>query len=323
MNETVRFIESSQARYVDELSEFLAFPSISALPQHVADMRRCAEWTAAAMARIGLQNVRVMETAGHPIVYGEWLQAAEAPTILCYGHYDVQPVDPLDMWISPPFEPTLRDGRLYARGASDDKGQICAHFKAIDACLVQARQLPLNVKVIVEGEEESGGTKFEAFVRDHTPLLSADAVVISDSALFDRGAPSICCGMRGLAYFEIEVRGAATDLHSGSFGGTVANPALALAQILAALEDGAGRITIPGFYDTVRPPAPADRAAIAQGAFDAPIVTRLEPPSSSANLAIPHWNGPGFAQRSTSTASSPALRGAAPRRSHRRWPRRR
>lgn len=268
MSELLQYVTSNHARYVNELSELLAIPSVSALPQHNADLRRCAEWTAAQLARVGLQNVRLFETPGHPIVYGDWLQSREAPTILCYGHYDVQPSDPLQRWVSPPFEPTIRDGKLYARGASDDKGQFFAHLKAIEALLVLAHRLPVNIKMLVEGEEEVGGTHLDDFVCSQTACLRADAIVISDGAMFDRGVPSLCLGMRGLAYFQIDVHGAASDLHSGSFGGTVANPAFVLAQLMGRLKDVAERIAIPGFYERVRPLAAAERAAIADIPFD-------------------------------------------------------
>jgi acetylornithine deacetylase/succinyl-diaminopimelate desuccinylase-like protein len=259
MNPIVDFINSHRDRYVDELKEYLAIPSISALPQHSEDVRRCAQWTASELERVGLQNVRQFDTPGNPVVYGEWTGAPGAPTMLFYGHYDVQPVDPVDLWESPPFEATVRDGEIYARGAADDKGQIFMHFKAIDAHLRQTGRLPVNIKVIIEGEEEVGSRHLDDFIRARTDLLSADVVVISDSPMFDRGVPSICYGLRGLAYFQIDVRGTASDLHSGSFGGAVANPAFVLAQILAQMKDRSGRIKIPGFYDKVRELQPEER----------------------------------------------------------------
>jgi acetylornithine deacetylase/succinyl-diaminopimelate desuccinylase-like protein len=252
MNNVIDYINTNRDRYIDELKEYLAIPSISALPAHAADVRKCAEWTAAEMTRIGLQNVRLIETPGHPVVYGDWLGAEGAPTILFYGHYDVQPVDPLDLWESPPFEATVRDGELYARGAADDKGQVFMHFKAIEAHMKQNGRLPVNIKIILEGEEEVGSSHLDDFVRDHQQDLAADVVVISDSPMFDRGVPSICYGLRGLVYFQIDLRGTKSDLHSGSFGGAVANPAMVIAQILAQMKDRGGRIRIPGFYDDVR-----------------------------------------------------------------------
>src|SRR5581483_4683168 len=248
----IDFIHTHRDRYVSELKHYLAIPSISALPMHADDLVRCARWTADEMTRIGLENVRLEPTEGNPIVYGDWLHAPGAPTVLFYGHYDVQPVDPLSLWESPPFEATIRDGELYARGAADDKGQVFMHFKAVEAHLKQTGKLPINLKVIIEGEEEIGGGHLDPFVRDHKDQLKADVVVISDSAMFDRGVPSICYSLRGLIYFQLDVRGSKSDLHSGVFGGGVANPALVLAQMLAQMKDRGGRIKIPGFYDDVR-----------------------------------------------------------------------
>jgi acetylornithine deacetylase/succinyl-diaminopimelate desuccinylase-like protein len=259
-NKVVDFINLHRDRYVDELKSYLAIPSISALPQHAADVRRCAEWTADELRRIGLNDVRLIETPGNPVVYGEWLGAGGAPTILFYGHYDVQPVDPLDKWTSPPFEATVRDGEIYARGSADDKGQIFMHFKAIEAWLKETGVLPINIKVFIEGEEEVGSTHLDAFVHENRDLLKADVVVISDSPMFDRGVPSICYGLRGLAYFQIDVKGTNSDLHSGSFGGAVANPGFVLTQILSQMKDKGGRIKIPGFYDDVRPLREEERA---------------------------------------------------------------
>jgi acetylornithine deacetylase/succinyl-diaminopimelate desuccinylase-like protein len=259
-NNVVDFINLHRDRYVDELKAYLAIPSISALPQHREDVRRCAQATADELTHIGLANVKLIETPGNPVVYGEWLAAAGAPTMLFYGHYDVQPVDPLEKWASPPFEATVRDGEIYARGAADDKGQIFMHFKAIEAWLTQTGSVPVNIKVFIEGEEEVGSTHLDTFVRDNRDLLKADVVVISDSPMFDRGVPSICYGLRGLAYFQIDVRGTSSDLHSGSFGGAVANPAYVLGQILSQMKDKSGRIKIPGFYDDVRPLQDQERA---------------------------------------------------------------
>src|SRR4051812_263535 len=236
----IDFINLNRDHYIEELKAYLAIPSVSALPEHTADVRRCAEWTRNELERIGMESARLIETPGPPVVYAEWLGAPGAPTILFYGHYDVQPVDPLNLWESPPFEPTVRDGELYARGAADDKGQVFMHFKAIEAHLKQAGKLPINVKIVIEGEEEIGGGHQDPFVREHKEQLEADVVVISDSAMFDRGVPSICYSLRGLAYFQVDVRGSKSDLHSGVFGGAVANPAVVLAQILAQMKDRGG-----------------------------------------------------------------------------------
>jgi acetylornithine deacetylase/succinyl-diaminopimelate desuccinylase-like protein len=251
VDNVIDFINVNRERYLDELKAFLAIPSISALPQHAGDVRRCADWCADEMRRIGLQNVRLVDTPGNPVVYGDWLGAPGAPTILFYGHYDVQPVDPLELWESPPFEATIRDGEIYARGSADDKGQVFMHFKAIEAHLKQTGTLPVNMKIILEGEEEVGSVNLDNFIRDHKSELGADVVVISDSPMFARGVPSICYGLRGLVYFQIDLRGSGTDLHSGSFGGAVVNPAFALSQMLAQMKDRGGRVKIPGFYDEV------------------------------------------------------------------------
>jgi len=259
MDKVVDFINVNRDRYIDEMKKYLAIPSISALPEHKGDVRTCAEWTRDEMTRIGLQNCRLEETPGHPIVYGEWLGAPGAPTILFYGHYDVQPVDPLNLWTSPPFEATVRDGEIYARGAADDKGQVFMHFKAVEAHLKQNGKLPVNMKFLIEGEEEVGSANLDDFIKAHKDLLTADVVVISDSPMFDRGIPSICYGLRGLAYFQIDLRGSKSDLHSGSFGGAVANPAMVLAQILTQMKDKSGRVKIDGFYDDVVELRPEER----------------------------------------------------------------
>jgi acetylornithine deacetylase/succinyl-diaminopimelate desuccinylase-like protein len=260
MNEIVDFINVNRDRYVDELKQYLSIPSISALPQHAEDVRRAAAWTADALRQAGMENVRQIDTPGNPVVYADWLHAPGKPTILYYGHYDVQPVDPLNLWTSPPFEPTVRDGEIYARGAADDKGQVFMHIKAIEAFLKKSGSLPLNIRFFIEGEEEVGSVHLDDFVRSHKQELAADVVVISDSPMFDRGIPSICYGLRGLAYFQIDLRGTKSDLHSGSFGGAVANPAYVLAQVLAQMKDRSGRVKIPGFYDAVRPLSDAERA---------------------------------------------------------------
>ncbi len=226
MLNVIDHIHANRDRFVTELGQYLAIPSVSALPAHAADVRRCAEWTADHMRSIGLENVRLMETPGNPVVYGDWLHAEGAPTVLFYGHYDVQPVDPVELWESPPFEATVRDGEIYARGAADDKGQVFMHFKAVEAHLKAEGRLPVNLRIIVEGEEEVGSAHLDDFVRTNRTLLASDVAVVSDSAMFDRGVPSICYALRGLAYFQIDLRGTSSDLHSGVFGGAVANPAI-------------------------------------------------------------------------------------------------
>lgn len=268
MNDVIDFINTHRDRYVDELKQYLAIPSISALPEHSGDVKRCAEWTAEELRRVGMENVRVIDTPGNPVVYADWVHADDAPTILFYGHYDVQPVDPIDEWESPPFEATVREGEIYARGAADDKGQIFMHFKAVEACMKQMGRLPTNIKFLLEGEEEVGSKHLDGFIGDHRGELAADVVVISDSPMFDRGVPSICYGLRGLTYFQVDLRGSKTDLHSGSFGGAVANPAFVLTQILSQMKDRGGRVKIPGFYEDVRPLRDAERAEFAKLPFN-------------------------------------------------------
>ena len=268
MDSVIDFIHTSRGRYVEELTEYLAIPSISALPEHADDVARCASWTANELVRVGLENVRVIETSGNPVVYADWLHAPDASTILFYGHYDVQPVDPLGEWESPPFEATVREGEIYARGAADDKGQIFMHFKAVEACLKQTGRLPVNLKLILEGEEEVGSKHLDGFIRDHQAELAADVVVISDSPMFDRGVPSLCYGLRGLAYFQLDLRGTTSDLHSGSFGGAVANPGFVLAQVLSEMKDVGGHVKIPGFYDDVRPLRDQERESFARLPFN-------------------------------------------------------
>ncbi len=261
MLNVIDFIHTNRDRYITELKDYLAIPSISALPEHKDDVKRCAQWTADEMQRVGLENVRLIETPGNPVVYGDWLNAGpSAPTILFYGHYDVQPVDPVDLWESPPFEATVRDGEIYARGAADDKGQVFMHLKAIEAHLKKGGSLPVNIKLLIEGEEEVGSAHLDEFIRANKPMLSSNVVVISDSAMFDHGVPSICYSLRGMAYFQLDIRGTKSDLHSGVFGGAVANPAMVLAQVLAQMKDRSGRIKIPGFYDHVRPLSDTERA---------------------------------------------------------------
>src|SRR3954465_3742451 len=260
MNDVVDFINVNRDRYVDELKQYLAIPSISALPEHQNDVRRAAQWTADALTGAGMEHVRLIDTPGNPVVYGDWLNAPGKPTILFYGHYDVPPVDPLSLWTTPPFEATVRDGEIYARGSADDKGQVFMHIKAVEAHIKKHGSLPLNIRFFIEGEEEVGSVHLDEFVRSHKNDLAADVVVISDSPMFDRGIPSICYGLRGLTYFQVDIRGTKSDLHSGSFGGAVANPAFVLATILTQMKDKSGRIKIPGFYDDVRALSEAERA---------------------------------------------------------------
>ena len=262
------YLSANTDRARAELFEFLRIPSVSARSEHTPDVARAAEWLRASMERAGL-TTSIHPTAGHPVVLGEWRGAgAGAKTILVYGHYDVQPAEPLELWDSPPFEPEIRDGRIYARGSVDDKGQLFLHVKAIEAVLATTGKLPCNVVVLAEGEEEVGSENLSAFVEAHKARLACDGVIISDSAMFAPGLPSILSSLRGLAYFQIDLEGPTTDLHSGSYGGAVVNPAMALARILATFHDATGKVAIPGFYDRVRDWDPAVRAQIRGLPFD-------------------------------------------------------
>jgi acetylornithine deacetylase/succinyl-diaminopimelate desuccinylase-like protein len=252
-SDLAQYCAANDARARDELFAFLRIPSVSARSEHKGDCTAAAQYVADALTRIDFTTT-VERTPGHPIVVGEWRHApAGAPTLLIYGHYDVQPAEPLELWTSPPFEPEVRDGRIYARGSVDDKGQLYLHVKALEAHLAARGTLPINVIVLAEGEEEVGSVNLEAFLEREKARLACDAVVISDSTMFAPGIPSILSSLRGMAYLEITVRGASGDLHSGMYGGAVVNPAMALARILATMHDADGRIAIPGFYDDVRP----------------------------------------------------------------------
>jgi len=251
MSDVLRFVDDNLGRFREELYDFLRIPSVSAKSEHDADTRRAADWLAQRLNETGL-DAAVHETDGHPIVVGEWRDAGDdAPTVLIYGHYDVQPPEPLELWSSPPFEPTEREGRMYARGTADDKGQLYMHVKALEAHLATASELPVNVVVLAEGEEEVGSPSLVPFVESHAEMLACDLVLISDTGMFAEGLPSLLFSLRGLAYFEIHVRGASSDLHSGEYGGAVANPGNALSKIVASLHDERGRVAIDGFYDDV------------------------------------------------------------------------
>jgi len=264
----VEYARQNHPRFLEELKSLLRIPSVSTLPEHAGDCHFAAEVLAADLSKIGLESVRLIETEGHPLVYADWLHAAGKPTALVYGHYDVQPPDPLDEWISPPFEPTERNGNLYARGAVDDKGQVIAQIKALESLLASTGGLPINVRVLLEGEEEVGGEGIAAYVASKPPELKADFALVSDTELFAPGLPTLCVGLRGMIYTELEVRGAKTDLHSGMYGGVAPNPFFALAQILTGLKNSDGHILIPGFYDDIVPPSPEELAAWQSLPFD-------------------------------------------------------
>jgi acetylornithine deacetylase/succinyl-diaminopimelate desuccinylase-like protein len=264
----IDFVRAQRERYLRELGDWIACPSVSADPARHAEVRRSAEAVVARMRAAGLTEAAVLETDGLPVAFGSWLHAPGAPTILIYGHHDVQPEDPLELWKSPPFVADVREGRVYGRGSVDDKGQVLMHLAALEAHLRVRGKLPLNVKVIVEGEEEIGSPSFEAFLARERERMRCDAVVVSDTAVFAEDIPSLTVSLRGLVHWEVALHGSSTDLHSGYFGGLVVNPIEGLAKMLAGLRDADGRITVPGFYDGVEEMTPAERAELAALPFD-------------------------------------------------------
>ena len=268
MDRVIAFIDAQRERFVDELVQWVRIPSVSSDSAHVGDVRRSADHLASELRRLGAVRVEVWPTAGHPAVFAEWAPVPGKATLLVYGHHDVQPVDPLGEWTSPPFEPSVRDGRLWGRGVVDDKGQVYIHVKAVESFLRGAGSLPVGLKMIIEGEEEIGSVHLDGLLRDHASELAADFVCVSDTAMFGRGIPSLCVGLRGLAYVEVTVEGSAGDLHSGSFGGGVANPIHVLTRMIASLHDADGRVTVPGFYDDVVPLSEVERREIASLPFD-------------------------------------------------------
>ncbi|NJL03814.1 MAG: dipeptidase [Chloroflexaceae bacterium] len=281
------YAETHADRFVQELDALLRIPSLSGDPAHAGDVRRTAEWLATHMQQIGLNNAQVMETAGHPVVYGEWLEAgADRPTVLVYGHYDVVPAAMEDGWDTPPFEPVIKDGRIYARGTTDNKGQLFIHLKAFEACLQGMGTLPVNIKFLLEGEEEVSSPNLRPFIEAHLDLLRADVCVISDTSMRAIDEPAILHSLRGMTYIEVEVRGPATDLHSGFYGSAVHNPALALVEILAQLHNADHSIAVPGFYDDVVPLTDADRAMIAHNPLsEAELIRQTGAPASWGEAA--------------------------------------
>ncbi len=252
------YVKQQESRFLEELKDFLRIPSISTLPEHDADVRRAAEFTAASLRAAGMENVEVIATAKHPLVYGDWMHAPGKPTVLCYGHYDVQPPDPLELWETPPFEPTIRNGNIYARGSADDKGQMYMHVKAVEALRAVHGTLPVNVKFLVEGEEEVGGASVAKYVEENPGKLKADVALVSDTHLYAEGLPTLCIGLRGLVYMEIEATGPMRDLHSGLYGGAAPNAVFGLVELLSKLKDATGHIQVPGMYDDVQAPAKAE-----------------------------------------------------------------
>src|SRR3984957_3236103 len=262
------YIQQNRPRLLAELKDFIRIPSISTLPEHKPDVERAARFVSDSLQRAGMENIEIIPTAGHPLVYADWLHAPNKPTVLCYGHYDVQPADPLDLWITPAFEPTERNGNLYARGAVDDKGQMYMHIKAIEALRAVNGTLPLNVKFLIEGEEEVGGASIAKYVAGNSAKLKADVALVSDTAMYAEGMPTLCIGLRGLIYMEVEAAGPARDLHSGLYGGAAPNAVYGLIELLAKAKDANGVIQIPGIYDGVEEPAAAELESWKRLPFD-------------------------------------------------------
>lgn len=255
---TETFVRQHRIRLLEELKEFVRIPSVSTLPEHRPDIDRAASFVAESLRKAGLEHVEIIPTDKHPLIYADWMHASGKPTVLCYGHYDVQPADPIELWKSPPFEPSERDGNLYARGTADDKGQMYMHVKAVEALQAVNGTLPLNLKFLIEGEEEVGGASIAKYVAEHPDKLRADVALVSDTAMYAEGTPTLCVGLRGLIYAEIEASGPMRDLHSGLYGGAAPNAVYGLIELLAKAKDEHGVLQIPGIYDAVEEPAPAE-----------------------------------------------------------------
>ncbi len=307
------YLAEHQPRFLEELLSFLRIPSISALPDHAEAVRQAAEWVAERMGVAGIEGVRIMPTAGHPVVYGEWLHAPGKPTVMIYGHFDVQPVDPLALWSSPPFEPTVRDGRIYARGASDDKGNMLVPILAVEALLKSAGALPFNMKFIFEGQEEIGSPQIPAFVAANRELLACDLVLSADGGQWSETEPAILLGLRGGCAVQIDVRGANSDLHSGIYGGTIQNPTHALVRLLDTMRAADGTITVDGFYNGISL-TDEERARIAEVPFDEEVyLDELGVMRPSASQAIAPESAPGRDRRWRSSGSGAASRARASR----------
>ncbi len=302
---TDQFISTNRARLLDELKDFIRIPSISTLPEHKPDVARAAEFVAAQLRAAGLDHVEIIPTAGHPLVYADSLHAPGKPTVLCYGHYDVQPADPLDLWLSPPFEPTERDGNLYARGAVDDKGQMYMHVKAIEALRAVHGSLPLNVKFLIEGEEEVGGVSVAKYVAENPAKLRADVALVSDTAMYAEGIPTLCIGLRGLIYMEVEASGPSRDLHSGLYGGAAPAPSTASSRSSQKPRTRTASSRFPASTAPSTNPLPPNSKAGAASHFPKLISspTKSARRHSPANPAALSSNASGPARLSKSTAS--------------------
>ena len=301
------YLSANKQRFQDELFELLRIPSVSTLPEHASDLCRAAEFVASKLRVAGLENVEVIPTDKHPLIYGDWLHASGAPTVLCYGHYDVQPAEPLEEWKSPPFEPTIRDGSVYARGAADDKGQLYIHIKAVEALHAVRGDLPLNIKFLIEGEEEVGGESISAYLAANRKKLEADAALISDTSMYAPGLPSLDIGLRGMIYQEWEASGPAQDLHSGMYGGAAPNAVFGLVELLAKCKSADGVCQIPGFYDDVEPPAQGGERKLGEAA-----IQRNRLPRERSGLVTAH--GRAGILRDGADLGPPDLRGSRNRR---------
>jgi acetylornithine deacetylase/succinyl-diaminopimelate desuccinylase-like protein len=264
---TEQFVEEHRERLLEELKEFIRIPSISTDPEHKHDVQRAANFAAAKLRDAGMENVEIVQTERHPLVYADWLHAEGKPTVLCYGHFDVQPADPLELWETPPFEPSIRNGNLYARGSADDKGQMYMHIKAIEALRAVNGTLPVNIKFLLEGEEEVGGDSIAQYVANNPAKLNADVALVSDTSMYEPGMPTLDIGLRGLIYMEIESQGPARDLHSGVYGGAAPNAVFGLVEFLAKVKNASGHIKVPGFYEDVAPPTPTEKESWAKLPF--------------------------------------------------------
>jgi len=262
------YLAANQDRYLKELIEFLSIPSVSSLKEHKADVAKAAEWVAARLQASGVENVQVLPTGGHPVVYGDWMHAPDKPTVLIYGHFDTQPVDPLELWTQPPFQPAVKDDRVYARGASDDKGNMLAPILAVEAMLSSESRLPVNLKCFFEGQEEIGSPQLPEFISANRQLLACDLILSADGGQWDEDQPALMIGLRGLCNLQIDVRAARSDTHSGTFGGTIMNPIHALVRLIDTMHTPQGRIAVDGFYDAVRPLSEAEQDQIAEIPFD-------------------------------------------------------
>ena len=293
------YIDSKRDENLSELKEFLRIPSVSTKSENKPDVERAAQWVAGKLRGAGLENIEIVPTKMHPLVYGESLRAPGKPTVLFYGHYDVQPAEPLELWTSPAFEPTVRDGNLFGRGTADDKGQVHIHLKALEALLKTSGGLPLNVKVMIEGEEEVGSVNLWEFVQKNRERLKADALVVSDTSMLAKGVPSITYGLRGLNYYQIELTGPAQDLHSGVFGGAVPNPLTILCETIAKLHDKNFRVTVPGFYDDVATLSRQERKALNSLPWkEKEFRKTVGAPGLDARRDLRSWSGCGHVLRS-------------------------